>query len=282
MHESSSSPTRLYLDKILTLPTLPRKSNDDHAGPFIPNLEHTGIQSSFAPRIRTALMPNGSLNRRSVSDAIVESRDANRKLIEIRTIQPEYQKLYKNSIDRKLVRLEETHLSNQRSYSESFSVKLETKTLHQKVNLRKSLETAHVPLGRTRKVHNKETALEYLISDMGNDDVPYDGGQTQNIDYSQSESVASIIQSPTNNINSYDQCIETTSISSRANSPSRRYGSISKPSSPSRLNSPMVNDDIYGSDWDAGSFESYTSKSTSKSIKSNSLRSLKPRFSHDK
>jgi len=258
MYESPSSPARLYLDKIMTLPTLPRKSNDEYAGPFIPNLEHTGIQSSFAPRIKTALMPNGSLNRKSVVDAIHVSRDASRKLIEIKATTPSYQKYYKHNLDRRLVQLEESHISNQRSITDILQpVKVQSKTLHQKDEIRATLKTAHVPVGRTRKIHNKETVLGYLINELGNDDLPYDEYQNTSANQetltsaSQSQDESSMAMTP----------VVTNSIASRTNSPPRRFGSISKPLSPSRLNSPPCNDDLYGADWDAGSFDSYTQKS---------------------
>jgi len=269
---------KLYLDKFMTLPTLPnRSSHNNYSDPCIANLEHTGIQTSFVPRVEATIMPNGTMNRKSILAALNESRDANRNLIEVASKKPTYQQTYKSSIDKKLLQLEESRLSKHRVYSSKLKETLsqtdrinnetiEDDLLSENNSIREkykqNYKASHVPMGRPKKVFNKESLLSYLIETVGTNDHINENIQDNNDNnQSRKNTPAQNIRSQSSSLNKSNTSLKDRrdSTSSSSSKSIRRYGMLT----PHTLTKdvPATNEQLYEDEWDEASVGSYTEKS---------------------
>eukprot|EP01041_Mallomonas_annulata_P006868 gene6868-13919_t len=191
---------KLYLDKFVTLPHLPLQRINDDPYPILPNLQHTGIQTTFVPRVESSIMPNGSVNFNSISKSMNESRMATRSLIKLQTKQPPFRKTHRNILDKLLIEIDEKKLSRPRSlensllnnmsemepsyrlssaipmnssnrsssavssyYSHRLSTAKPIASAYSKRDKEQMKITSHVPIPPEGKVFNKESLFKFLL-----------------------------------------------------------------------------------------------------------------------
>lgn len=173
MKKTTNDETRIYLDKMMTLPHLPKNLRTSGIPVNVADLSHTGIQSKFNSPIERVLMPNGELHDSYVAKSTGKTRTLSRTLLALQNKKPSYVRSHGRMIDSMLMSMDETkqmQISIDSDILNRTSQLGLSKPSTQQSNSLSLVESKHAkscgPKPRVKKVYDNKSLFEYLLDSV--------------------------------------------------------------------------------------------------------------------